>query len=552
MKRLGIFSALFIFLALPVKAQDTIYCPDNRYYWNNENCNNIRGATITTQPHNISHWWYVYRFSPIDSVAISRNINKPVVLKRIIFPKDSLKERTVYGIAGTATACGNPNGCYFYLCKKIGTNYVVIDSAEWTHNGGEYNYVHYQEDTTGATIGQTNTNPLPCYPTFSDLTGAPPMLPSGEVPAYEAYFRQPITISDTFYIGMNPNFVPRQFGHNKSSSNWTWPISDSSRFSFSFYALYDGGYSYDEDLYLTYFPFDSSYIGEYSHGGGSRGFFPIMEPPSFTCPPVTRFKADSITYNSAYIHWEQSLRNTYCQMEYGKKGFQHGTGVFVDSITQEEMWLNNLETNTRYDVYVRAYCEAEDTVTNWGRVSFQTFDTTCASVTNLATVYVQDKLARISWEITDSVEVGNCEMEWGMSGFNLGSGTRISYLLDTTYLLRNLQPNTVYDVYVRTYCPRSKVYSPWIKMSFATETSGIMEAESSPIEVHPNPTTGIVEITLPQGYENKEVHLYNIHGTLLQTKQAQAAKLSFDLSAYSDGVYIIKIDNYSTRIVKTK
>ncbi|MBR5784537.1 MAG: T9SS type A sorting domain-containing protein, partial [Bacteroidales bacterium] len=63
---------------------------------------------------------------------------------------------------------------------------------------------------------------------------------------------------------------------------------------------------------------------------------------------------------------------------------------------------------------------------------------------------------------------------------------------------------------------------------------------------------GIVEITLPQGYENKEVHIYNIHGTLLQTKQAQATKLSFDLSAYSDGVYIIKIDNYSTRIVKTK
>ncbi|MBR5783787.1 MAG: T9SS type A sorting domain-containing protein, partial [Bacteroidales bacterium] len=53
-------------------------------------------------------------------------------------------------------------------------------------------------------------------------------------------------------------------------------------------------------------------------------------------------------------------------------------------------------------------------------------------------------------------------------------------------------------------------------------------------------------------YENKEVHIYNIHGTLLQTKQAQAAKLTFDLSTYSDGVYIIKIDNYSTRIVKTK
>jgi hypothetical protein len=241
-------------------------------------------------------------------------------------------------------------------------------------------------------------------------------------------------------------------------------------------------------------------------------------------------------------------------MEYGEVGFQHGTGVFVDSIMAQEIWLNNLETNTKYEVYVRAYCDAEDStsVSPWRKVAFETFDTTCAAVANPTTVYVQDKLARISWEITDKEEVSNCEIEWGESGFARGSGKRVNNLQDTTYLFRNLQPNTSYEAFIRTYCPRSDVYSPWIKVSFTTETSGIMEAESSPIEVHPNPTTGIVEITLPQGYENKEVHIYNIHGTLLQTKQAQAAKLSFDLSTYSDGVYIIKIDNYSTRIVKTK
>ena len=118
MKRLGIFSVLFIFLSFSTKAQDTIYCPDSKYYWNNEDCNNIRGATILTYPSDL-HWWLYHNFNPIsDSVAISRNINRPVVLKRMILPNDSIKERTIYGVAGTATACGNPNGCYFYLYKK--------------------------------------------------------------------------------------------------------------------------------------------------------------------------------------------------------------------------------------------------------------------------------------------------------------------------------------------------------------------------------------------------------------------------------------------------
>ena len=557
-KTIVFFVVLFFFLSFSTKAQDTIYCPSNKYYWDNENCDIIDAMIHTAPTRTLSG--YCFPTHGIDSIAVSRNLYKPVVLKQIICPDidnngNSLKEFNVYGIAGTPTACGNPNGCYYYLCQKIGTDYVIIDSAEWTHNGTDYNYVNYALDPIPSWL--EHEDPLQCYPTFSNLTGAPPVLAAGKVPVYEAYFHQPISVSDTFYIGMNPNCVPRKFGH-KSSSNWKWPITDSTRFSFSFYASISlvTSTTFDPDSTakpFIFYPLDSNNRMSFStqiYGS----FFPIMEPAPYSCDPITKLKADSISYNSAYIHWRHTLYNTYYQMEYGEKGFQHGTGVFIDSIMAQEMWLNNLETNTKYEVYVRAYCDAEDSasVSPWRKVSFKTFDTTCAVVANPTTVYVQDKLARISWEITDKEEVSNCEMEWGESGFARGSGKRVNNLQDTTYLFRNLSPNTSYEAFIRTYCPRSDVYSPWIKVSFTTETSGIMEAESSPIEVHPNPTTGIVEIILPQGYENKEVHIYNIHGTLLQTKQAQGTKLTLDLSAYSDGVYIIKIDNYSTRIVKTK
>ena len=543
MKRLGIFSVLFIFLSLSVKAQDTIHCLDSKYFWNNETCN-PEYSLVQTLPR-----WHSNNppFQEIDSIGISRNIRKPVVLKQIIIPKES----AIYGIAGTPTACGNPNGCYYYLCKKIGANYVIIDSAEWTHNSGEYNYIHYNSDSR---INITDDD-IPLYPDFSNLTGAPSIDSSWNIPIYEAFFRNSITVSDTFYIGMNPNCVPRTFGQQASHS-CKWPITDNSKYTFSFFTLSKFFSPDSTEAIFTFFPFDSLYrinwTGEICPIFG--GFYPIMEPAPYSCYPITKLKADSVSYNRAYTSWEQAVTSTYYQMEYGEVGFQHGTGVFIDSIMSQELWLNNLETNTKYEVYVRAYCDAEDSasVSPWRKVAFETFDTTCAAIANPTTVYVQDKLARISWEITDKEEVSNCEIEWGESGFARGSGNRVNNLQDTTYLFRNLSPNTSYEAFIRTYCPRSDVYSPWIKVSFTTETSGIEEAESSPIEVHPNPTTGIVEITLPQGYENKEVHIYNIHGTLLQTKQAEATKLSFDLSTYSDGVYIIKIDNYSTRIVKTK
>ena len=175
------------------------------------------------------------------------------MLKRIVFPKES----AVYGIAGTPTACGNPNGCYYYLCQKIGKEYIVIDSAEWTHNQ-EYNYIKYNEDSRLNYIGPGHYKD--CYPTFSNLTGAPVADTAGNIPVYEGYFSEPISMDDTFYIGMNPNCVPPRFCLN-TDTNCSWPITDSRRFSLSFYTLQTLLYQNLTAGVFTLFPFDSVYHG---------------------------------------------------------------------------------------------------------------------------------------------------------------------------------------------------------------------------------------------------------------------------------------------------
>ena len=109
-------------------------------------------------------------------------------------------------------------------------------------------------------------------------------------------------------------------------------------------------------------------------------------------------------------------------------------------------------------------------------------------------------------------------------------------------------------MYIRSYCQHLDEYSPWEYLSFTTQSIGIttVDEENSPIDITPNPTTGIIKISLPQEFENQEVQLYDLQGTLLQTKVLHGGVATFDLSSYPNGVYIIKVGETSCRVVKTK
>mgnify|MGYP003288837261 CR=1 FL=1 len=66
------------FCSFSVKAQDTIYCSSNKYYWNNETCNPL-SAGIYSDPLHL----------PYYDTVIPRNLAKPIILKRIILPKEN-------------------------------------------------------------------------------------------------------------------------------------------------------------------------------------------------------------------------------------------------------------------------------------------------------------------------------------------------------------------------------------------------------------------------------------------------------------------------------
>jgi len=73
----------------------------------------------------------------------------------------------------------------------------------------------------------------------------------------------------------------------------------------------------------------------------------------------------------------------------------------------------------------------------------------CDTLINISSSAIADNSATLSWETINSSTSYN--LEYGISGFILGSGTTIS-VSETAVILTDLQANTTYDVYIQTLC----------------------------------------------------------------------------------------------------
>ena len=75
----------------------------------------------------------------------------------------------------------------------------------------------------------------------------------------------------------------------------------------------------------------------------------------------------TVTGNSVDVSWTPAEGNTSFEVEYGTRGFSHGTGTII-SANQPRTTLNGLDYNTQYDLYVRAIC-GTDNYSAWSTVS---------------------------------------------------------------------------------------------------------------------------------------------------------------------------------------
>ena len=91
-----------------------------------------------------------------------------------------------------------------------------------------------------------------------------------------------------------------------------------------------------------------------------------------SCPVPTGLSVSGILSSSADVYWAPGATETEWELEYGLENFALGTGTSVTVTGTAYYQLQNLQPNTKYDVYVRAVCAATD-MSDWtAKVNFRT------------------------------------------------------------------------------------------------------------------------------------------------------------------------------------
>ena len=145
---------------------------------------------------------------------------------------------------------------------------------------------------------------------------------------------------------------------------------------------------------------------------------------------------------------------------------QFSTQAADATVTVDTLWL---DSHTRRFVL---HVVAEDTVTTRDyTVTLVGPEPPCDTVSGLAAqVFVNT--AALSW--TAGTNNSAYEVEYGMEGFTLGTGTTLS-TLQTAATLEGLDYGTTYQAYVRAIC-RDTVYTEWSSpVTFTTDTLPVIE-----------------------------------------------------------------------------
>ena len=120
----------------------------------------------------------------------------------------------------------------------------------------------------------------------------------------------------------------------------------------------------------------------------------------------------TVNLNNVDVNWTPGEGNTAFEVEYGSRGFSHGSGTTVNA-TEPHATLTGLDYNTQYDLYVRALCGA-DNYSGWSPVTTFTTGTegissadgaTCTifpnPATNSTTISVGGVNGKVKIEVVD-------------------------------------------------------------------------------------------------------------------------------------------------------
>ena len=187
--------------------------------------------------------------------------------------------------------------------------------------------------------------------------------------------------------------------------------------------------------------YDSFWVGanDFQNSISLQVSMPSMEY-SFGCFAVYDPSFNSNLWSIQYSYWK---RNTYVQ--------------YIEDQRMREIVLMNSSQYSNY-YYINHL---------WGGLFPIVTPPPCMQPCSLRVESMHYDSVRVQWEVP--VRVGVCRVEYGPSGFALGSGTVIDSVWGGECLIGGLQPNTTYDVYVSGWCKDQECWSGWTDTTFTTD-----------------------------------------------------------------------------------
>ncbi|AEV33294.1 hypothetical protein Oweho_2322 [Owenweeksia hongkongensis DSM 17368] len=178
----------------------------------------------------------------------------------------------------------------------------------------------------------------------------------------------------------------------------------------------------------------------------------------YVCAAPSLGTSSNITYNSAQLAWTSGGALVW-DIEYGSVGFTAGTGTLISGITSNPYTLNGLIPSTNYEFYVRDNCGSLGSSVWVGPFSFATTAApACNAPSSLSVSSLGFNSANLNW-VTGGSNLWN--VEYGTTGFTLGSGAKLDSVYTNSYFLNGLSPNTTYDFYVQDTCNFANA-SAWV------------------------------------------------------------------------------------------
>lgn len=166
------------------------------------------------------------------------------------------------------------------------------------------------------------------------------------------------------------------------------------------------------------------------------------------CPAALEVTCAALAWDEIAIAWFYDIGEDWIVI-YGPTGFDPYTEGDSAVAIGEFVIISGLEELTCYDYYVVPNC-GEDVVSCLGPTYNCCTLEKCPPPSDVTASLITHNSIVLDWDYP--VESICYDIEWGLEGFELGTGTSIECLPFEAYDLEGLESNECYDIYVRANC----------------------------------------------------------------------------------------------------